>query len=158
MTIRPAIIQTISQVIILLVCLALPLSAQPEPMEQQSFTLIQKKVKGIGTDCEDPEFRVAFRVPLKWSVQHQSRWTDAAGPATTLNLRHPEGKAPVGLYYRLEDLSPASAEAIAQALQVEVDKKVDLRTRQGLQNYRVRTGNCRTAPGRHSPGVGQLRR
>ena len=142
MTIPPAKTQMKLQAF-LLVCLPSLLTAQYEPM-QQRITLVQKKVKDAGTDCQDREFHVSFRLPLKWSVQLQNRWTDAGGEkATTLSLRDPKSNVPVGLYYRLfEDPRPLPAEALAQALQEEVDKKVALRANQGLINYRISTENC----------------
>ena len=123
-------------------CLTISINAQSGP-DPQPITLAQKKIKNVGTDCQDRTFHIAFRLPLKWSVQSQTRWTDATQRATTLTLHDPQSREPVGLYYRIvEDPRPAPGEAIDRALQVEVDKKIGLRARQGFAGYQIRPENC----------------
>lgn len=107
--------------------------------------LVQKNVKGAGIDCEDPGFHVSFHLPLKWKVETQREWMDAGETATTITLRDGESKLDVGLYYRFfSEPQPMTQSAMDQALRVEVDKKISLRTRQGLSNYRIREEDCQS--------------
>lgn len=68
--------------------------------------------------AQDREFHVSFRLPLKWSVEYQFRSTD--------------GDEPVA----------ATPESIAKALQGEVEKKIEKRTRDGVIDYQIPAEKC----------------
>jgi hypothetical protein len=106
-------------------------------------SLSKTKAKSGGTDCEDKKFQVLFHLPPKWTFEGGWRLDDAGQPASTLRLRDSESKGPVGLYYRLfVNPQPMTSQAIAQALTDEVDRKVDLRGRQGLNAYTIDPQRC----------------
>jgi len=108
-----------------------------------TVTLARKKVKGGPTEYADNEFRVKFALPAKWSLASQSRFEDTTTgeAATTLSFHDPGLDTPVSLYYRLLR-GQAADEPIDQLLQVEIEKKVGLRARQGLQHYQIKAESC----------------
>jgi len=159
---------------VILACLAVPLSAQSRDVndlpgntsfpiqhgQEGRVTLIQKKIKGGGADCEDREFHVIFQLPPKWSIQTQGRGADAGvgeplqrgARFTSVNLRNPEWKTPVRIYYRL-NTQPTPPEEIVQSLQDMVQKKIDQRTREGFSNYHIRAENCERRQVGTRPGL-----